>query len=284
MDAVPSPIELDRCISRMNTKRAPGKDKFTAEVLKFGGEELRKRVHKVVQEMWTAAINSSAGSEAQDWPPEWKLGIVVPLWKRKGQRTDKNTWRGITLLSVGSKLLARVVAARIQVWSEKFLKEEQNGFRRGRSVDDCLTVSRRLIEEVNRIHSDDWVLLSLFDIEKAYPRVCKDALWHLMKVRGCAPGMIRVCKALHESTAYAVRIHGDLSSTWTPDRGLREGCPSSPPLFNVYHDGVMEDFRARRMASALASNKRPGLDWEYKVDGRLWKRARGRTTGRVWGK
>ena len=43
------------------------------------------------------------------WAEDWFVGLVA-LWKRKGNKKDKNTWRGITLLSVGSKLLARVVA------------------------------------------------------------------------------------------------------------------------------------------------------------------------------
>jgi hypothetical protein len=66
--------------------------------------------------------------------------------------------------------------------------------------------------------------------------VCKDGLWKLMEKRGCPRGSLRVCKALHEHTAYTVRIHGGESSSWVPGRGLREGCPSSPPLFNIYHD------------------------------------------------
>lgn len=284
MGLEPSDMEMDKCVSRMNTKRKPGKDKFSAEALKFGGKKLRSKIYAVVRKMWKKASTAEDGKEADEWPSGWRIGLVVPLWKNKGKRTDKNTWRGITLLSVGSKLMARVVALRLQRWSETFLNEEQNGFRRGRSVDDCLMVSRRVAEEVNRMSTDDWVLMSFFDIEKAYPRVCKDALWKLLKVRGCDDRMIKVCKGLHEGTAYAVKLLGGVSSEWTPDRGLREGCPSSPPLFNIYHDAVMEDFRVRRASVATNAGRAPGLKWHYKVDGRLRKKARGRKVGEGrWG-
>eukprot|EP00973_Karenia_brevis_P017579 2410967-Karenia_brevis.AAC.1 len=86
--------------------------------------------------------------------------------------------------------------------------------------------------------------------------------------------MISVCKALHEFTEYQVKIYGGLSSLWSPDRGLREGCPSSPPLFNIYHDGVMQDFRARRAKAAEESGTVPGVKWHYKVDGKLIKTGR----------
>eukprot|EP00973_Karenia_brevis_P085383 11848585-Karenia_brevis.AAC.1 len=262
----PTDVELDKCVSRMGLKKAPGMDKFTAEVLKFGGTRLRRKIYKVVKKMWARAIDADHGHEGEDWPSHWRKGVVIPLWKRKGKRTDKNTYRGITLLSVGSKLLARVVAMRLNRWSDVWVCEEQCSSRRGRGVDDSLMVTRRLAEEVNRSIGDDWVLASFFDIEKAFPRVARDALWELLDRRGCDKRMIKVCRALHEFTDYCVRVQGGLSSEWQPDRGLREGCPSSPPLFNIYHDAVMQDFRERRKRNAEEMGVSPGIDWQYKVD------------------
>ena len=48
---------------------------------------------------------------------------------------------------------------------------------------------------------------------------------------------------LHGGTSYKVRVHGGLSAPFIMERGLREGCPSSPVLFNIYHAAVMMDFR-----------------------------------------
>ncbi len=215
----------------MRTGRQPGEDMFVAETLKFGGAAFRHEVYKLVCNMWEKAATSEDGSEADGWPESWKLGLVVPLWKKKGSPRDKNTWRGITLLSVGSKLLARAVATIISTWSEDFLGEEQYGFRSGRGTDDALQVSRRLIEEASTLSHGEPVMMAFFDIEKAYPRVCRPALWRLMQARGCPEGMLKVCKALHDHSAYKVRAYRGLSSAWTPQRGLRQECPSSPPLF-----------------------------------------------------
>ena len=191
------------------------------------------------------------GHEAQNWPENWSTGKVVPLWKNKGDRKDKNTHRGITLLSVGSKLLARVVAQRVQQWSEAWIAETQAGFRKGRGVDDVLQVTRRIVKEGTsaQAHSQA-ILIRLFDIEKAYPRVSREGLWRLMQVKGAPEQFIKVCKGLHEHTQYRVRIYKGESSNYEVDKGLREGCPSSPPLFNVYHHAVMEDFRCRRQTNA----------------------------------
>ena len=188
--------------------------------------------------MWRYAVQAPNGLEANAWPESWNEGLVVPLWKRKGNKADKSTWRGVTLLSVGSKLLARVVAQRTLKWSDPWLHEAQAGFRKGRGVDDVLQVTRRIVEEATACQADESVvLIRLFDIEKAYPRVSRDTLWMLLQRKGAPSGFIKVCQALHEHTRYSVKIYGGTSSSYAADKGLREGCPSSPPLFNVYPSG-----------------------------------------------
>ena len=210
------------------------------------------------------------------WPEEWCVGLVVPLWKRKGNKKDKNTWRGITLLLVGSKLLARVVATRLGSWFDGYLGLRQFGFRRGKGVDDALQVARRLVEEVatstvSTTDGGEGVELSFHDIEKAYPRVCRGALWDLLLKWGCDPSLLRVIQMLHGGASYKVRVHGGLSKVFILERGLKEGCPSSPVLFNIYHAAVMMDFRARRKEAASADQMDEGIDWVAQVDGGLFR-------------
>ena len=144
------------------------------------------------------------------------------------------------------------------------------GFRRNRSVDDALQVTRRLVEEgTSSIDTGEIMLVRLFDIEKAYPRVSRDSLWRLMKLKGAPDVFMSVCQALHEHTEYQVRVYQGVSAMYRVDKGLREGCPSSPPLFNCYHAAVMADFRIRREAEATARGQTPGVVWTVKVDGRL---------------
>ena len=96
---------------------------------------------------WLLLTEAALGEEVS-WPEEWCIGLVVPLRKRKGNKKDKNTWRGITLLSVGSKLPARMVATRLRSWYDGHLGLHQFGFRKGKGVDDALQITRRLVEEV----------------------------------------------------------------------------------------------------------------------------------------
>ena len=65
-------------------------------------------------------------------PKEWGMGLIVPIWKRKGDVHDQGKYRGITLLSQVLKLLERVLDARIRRRVEREFGEEQQGFRKGR--------------------------------------------------------------------------------------------------------------------------------------------------------
>ena len=77
----------------MQTGRAAGEDGFLAEVLKYGGKKLRGAVFGIVRTMWSRAIDAPGGSEGADWPEEWNIGIVVPLWKPKCWREDTHMAR-----------------------------------------------------------------------------------------------------------------------------------------------------------------------------------------------
>ena len=148
-----------------------------------------------------------------------------------GQRNGRCCWprtHGVTLLSVLAKVMARLVANGLARWVDPWLREAQTGFRGGRGTDVAIQVSRRIAEEISRVASDEVVLLRFFDIEKASPRACRAALWKVLGRRGCAPGMIQVLKAIHEHTVMKVKVYNGVSEGYVPDRGLREGCPSSP--------------------------------------------------------
>ena len=269
MGEPPTKQEMDKCVGKMSMGRAGGEDGVLAEFIRYGGEKLRTQVYGVVKEMWLKATTAEVGQEANDWPVEWKKATQIPLWKQKGSKQYKNTWRCVTLLSVGTKLFARVVADRTQRWMDPMLREDQNGFRTARGTDDTHQISRSIIKEIVTSQQGDPIILSFYDIEKAYPKMCRDALWKLMDTWGADPRFVVACRALHEHTEVIVRVYEGTSMPYSMEKGHREGCPSSPPLFNCYHTAVMMDFETRRKRKAEETGLSPGIPWVTKVDGKL---------------
>jgi ribonuclease HI len=264
----PTLQEFNEALRKMPLGKAAGVDKLHVEAIKYSSQKVLLYVFEFAQDMWRKAVASVKGREAAEWPEAWKQAMVIPLWKGKGAREDKNSWRGVTLLSVGTKLLARVVADRSQRWSENFVAKNQTGFRKGKGTDDAHQITRMLAEEAAQA-GEEGVVMSFYDIEKAYPRVCREALWEVLSRFGACPRFVAVCRGLHEHTSITIKVLGGLSKEYVMKRGLREGCPSSPPLFNIYHHAVMEDFRGRRAQNAAKNKLTPGVPWSVKVIGEI---------------
>ena len=275
MNRVPSVIEIEAAMKVMK-ESAPGEDGVRISYIRYACEEMKGRVIEMVQKMFV--------TRAHEWSEKLKGGVIVPLYK-KGDREDPGNYRGVCLLAMGSRILARVVARRLGGWAEHLglLDENQAGFRKGRSTadvtqmmvrinEDVWDMKRRVAEYDVNMNEDDWPVARLLDLRKAYPRVNKPALWSLLERCGLNGYCLNVIMDLHESTEYKVRAQDGMSETWMPARGLREGCSTSPILFNVYHQAVM-----RQVEEARRVRGSEGIVWKWVPGGsfageRVWER------------
>ena len=79
---------------------------------------------------------------AGEIPTECPKGVIVLIWKGKGDIHDLGRYRGITLLSQALKLMERILDARVMHIVESKIRENQLGFRKGRGTDDGLFTIR----------------------------------------------------------------------------------------------------------------------------------------------
>ena len=241
--------EIEKAIREIKDG-APGIDGVSIKMIKFADWTCKERIVQLIKDMYERP------------PPEWedyiKVGLVVPLFK-KGERNSINKYRGVCLLAMESRILAKVLTNRLRDWTEKIgvLEENQQGFRRGRSIADAAQIFIRINEEMDNIkrnrvslegkreEMDDPVAI-LTDITKAYPRVNRIMLWHILDMWGMKEKMKRVLRGIHEGTEYRVRRREENSSEWIPRRGLGESCATSPVLFNIYITQMLSGLLERR--------------------------------------
>jgi len=76
-------------------------------------------------------------------PRDWKVGIVIPLFK-KGDNSNCSNYRGITLLNVVLKVYDRIVEKGMREILDKQLEESQNDFRKGRSCQDHMFTLKQI--------------------------------------------------------------------------------------------------------------------------------------------
>ena len=80
----------------MNKIKAPGVCGIHPEYIQHGGSDAVRTLHKIVTRVWKEEVV----------PEEWHQGIIIPLYKGKGSKSECSNYRGITLLSVLGKVFA----------------------------------------------------------------------------------------------------------------------------------------------------------------------------------
>ena len=260
------PPEREEVINEMKKMKdgAPGEDGARISYILKGGGKVLDEIVELVKFMWE--------NGADKWEESLKRGIIIPLFK-KGDRNDPNNYRGVCLLPMGRRIVARISATRLKRWAEAMglLDDNQAGFRQGRSTADATQIMMRLQEDAvdlkkRREESGGESMTPsarLLDLRKAYPRVNKTALWRLLKRYGLDGNFLRLLIDLHETTEYVVRGREGNSEGWVPERGLTEGCPSSPDLFNIYHQAVMRVAERLRTERAEAQGLTAGIVYKW---------------------
>ena len=121
------------------------------------------------------------------------------------------------------------------------IAEVQFGFRRGRRCTDQIFIVRQICEKHLGEVKD--VYFAFLDLEKAYDRVDRDALWNVLRLNGIGGRLLQGVKSLYVGSKACVRVGNEVSE-WFPVRvGLRQGCVMSPWLFNLDIDGVLREVK-----------------------------------------
>ena len=107
-------------------------------------------------------------------PTDWKRSLVVPLWKGKGDRQDCNSYRGVTLLSVLGKVLARIIIDGVRHHLREHQHPEQSGFTPKKSTINCILALQVLAEHKREFQQG--LLAAYVDLHKAFDSVNRDAL------------------------------------------------------------------------------------------------------------
>ena len=150
---------------------------------------------------------------------------------KKGDLSVCDNWRGISLLDVFGKLLARILKQRLEVVAERELTESQCGFRKGRGCVDMIFCARQLIEKT--LEHEETVYIVFVDLKKAYDSVPREAMRKALEKYGYPSRMISLIRSFHDEMSAELKINGEiLEGEIKVTNGLCQGCTMAPTLFN----------------------------------------------------
>ena len=223
----PTLTEVREAISKLKGGKAAGFCGIPAELLKSGGDSMARGLHTVLAAIWQSGTI----------PPDLLKGVVIPLWKGKGDRWDCGNHRGITLLSVPGKVLALILLRRIRAHLLMHQRPEQSGFTPGKSTIDRILALRIIVER--RREFGRGLLAAYIDLKKAFDSVHRESLWEILRLRGIPSKIIELIVSLHTGTESAVKCGGGTSSFFPVNSGVRQGCVLAPTLFNTCMDWIL---------------------------------------------
>lgn len=223
--------ELEEAMKKCKNARAPGEDGIAAELFKYASIKFKKRLLKIYNNMW----------KKETIPKNHRTAVVLPIFK-KGDMSKAENYRGISLLNTGYKIYTKILTQKLTEIAEEKLLECQNGFRKGRSCTDASFTIKLLMEK--RIEYSQEMHMCFIDFEKAYDNVNRNKLFSALEEYNIPKKLIRAIESLYEDTMIRVKIGEEMSECEKINKGVRQGCPLSCILFNIYMDKIIRQWKA----------------------------------------
>ena len=95
-----------------------------------------KMLHSICRQIW----------KTQQWPQDWKKSVFIPIPK-KGNAKECSNCRTIALISHASKVMLKIIQARLQQYMNRKLPDVQAGFRKGRATRDQIANIRWIMKK-----------------------------------------------------------------------------------------------------------------------------------------
>ena len=128
--------EVKWALGSITINKASGGDGIPAELFQILKDDAVKVLYSICQQIW----------KTQQWPQDWKRSVFIPIPK-KGNAKECSNYRTFALISQASKIMLKILQARLQQHMNRELPDIQAGFRKGRGTRDQIANICWIIEK-----------------------------------------------------------------------------------------------------------------------------------------
>jgi hypothetical protein len=235
--------EVSQALWSLHTSTAPGGSGFTPEWYRLAAEDEIAANGLPTTEMGRVVFGLVRWMVWKGHVPQRLNTAAIVSIPKSGDLSDPSNYRGIALIECVTKvatalLLRRVVPA---LEASGALAREQAGFRAGEESTGQAVALYELL--LRRLQAKKRTYVLFVDLKKAYDTVPQGAMLAKLEWKGVTGRALAFFAALYENARLQVRLPCGASPAVPILRGLRQGCPASPSLFNVFIDDLAEVLR-----------------------------------------
>lgn len=221
--------EFMEAVKNLKQRKSAGIDNISPELIIFASPKALDTLFQIISNIY----------ETGEIPSDFRKSIIIPIPKKTTAKKCEDH-RTISLLSVASKILTKIIYRRMERLVDETLAPDQFGFRKNSGTREAILALRILIE--NRMLKDKPTYIAFIDLEKAFDSVLWDKMMMMFKVIGVKYKDRRILWELYNQQV-AIITCGETTEQATIGKGVRQGCNLSPLIFNAYIEQAIKEIK-----------------------------------------
>ena len=220
--------EVKWALDGVTMNKASGGDGIPVELLQILKDDAVKVLHSIYQQIW----------KTQQWTQDWKRSVFIPIPK-KGNPKECSNYRTIALNSHTTKVMLKILQARLQQFMNCEPPDVQAGFRKGRGTRDQIANIHWIIEKAREFQKN--ISFCFIDYAKAFGCVDHNKLWKILKEMVIPDHLTCLLRNLYAGQEATPRMAQGGTDWFQTRKGVSQGCILSPCLFNLYAEYIMRN-------------------------------------------
>ena len=233
--------------------KASGGDGIPVELFQILKDDAVKVLHSICQPIW----------KTQQWPQDWKRSVFI-LIPKKGNAKECSNYCTIALISHASKVMLKILQARLQQYVNRELPDVQAGFRKGRGTRDQIANIRWIMEKAKEFQKS--IYFCFISYAKAFDCVDHNKLWKILKEMGIPECLTCLLRNLYAGQEATVRTRHGTTDWIQIGKGVCQDCILSPCLFNLYAEYIMRNAGLEEAQAGIKISRRNINNLRYADD------------------